>query len=673
MFLLASLAAPGIWAQNSSSGAAPAKIPSFDVKAMDTTADPCVDFYQYACGGWMNAHPLPPDRAVWGRFNEVADRNQEVLRQILEKAADTSRPRTPDEQKIGDFYASCMDEAAIEAKGTKPLDAELRKIDAARTKADLLEAIVSLQRIGANVLFRFSPSPDAKNSTQMIGEVTQGGLGLPDRDYYLSGNPRQASIRRAYETHVEKMLELSGESPEKAAAGAKAVMAIETELAKASLDRVSRRDPNKTYHKMTVEDLEKLCPAIAWKKFFQQDGAPPMASLDVSEPDFFRGLQGVLTNNSLDDLKTYLRWQYVNASADLLPGKFVDENFHFYGQTLTGAKQILPRWKRCTSYTDRALGDALGKQFVEVAFPPEAKKRTLDLVHEIEAAMRTDLTNVDWMTPETKKQAFIKLDAVANKIGYPDHWKNYSTLKIVRGDALGNQTRAREFRVEDRLGKIGKPVDRTEWGMTPPTVNAYYNPEENNINFPAGILQPPFYDNNADDAVNYGGIGVVIGHELTHGFDDEGRQFDASGNLRDWWTPEDAKEFLKRAQCFVDEYSSFEPAPGTHLNGKLTLGENSADNGGLRLAFMALMKTLNGKEPPKIDGFTAEQRFFLSYGQIWCQNLTEQAARLQANTNPHSTGKFRVDGAVSNDPDFQKAFACHVGQPMVRNPACRVW
>jgi putative endopeptidase len=673
VLLLASLAAPGLWAQDSPSGAAPAKIPSFDVKAMDTTADPCVDFYQYACGGWMKAHPLPPDRAVWGRFNEVADRNQEILRQILEKAEDTSKPRTPDEQKIGDFYAACMDEAAIEAKGTKPIEAELQKIDAATSKAALLGAIVSLQRMGANVLFRFSPSPDAKNSMQMIGEVTQGGLGLPDRDYYLSDNPRQASIRRAYETHVEKMLALAGEPPEKAAAGAKAVMAIETELAKAALDRVSRRDPNKTYHKMTLDDLEKLCPAIPWRKFFQEDGAPPMRSLNVSEPEFFRGLQSVLTNNSLDDLKTYLRWQYVNASADLLPDKFVQEDFHFYGQTLTGAKQILPRWKRCTSYTDRTMGDALGKEFVKAAFPPEAKKRTLELVHQIEAAMRTDLQNVDWMTPETKKQALIKLDAVANKIGYPDHWKNYSTLKIVRGDALGNQTRARKYWIQDRLAKIGKPVDRTEWGMTPPTVNAYYSPEENNINFPAGILQPPFYDNNADDAVNYGGIGVVIGHELTHGFDDEGRQFDASGNLRDWWTPEDAKEFLKRAQCFVDEYSSFEPAPGTHLNGKLTLGENSADNGGLRLAFMALMKTLNGHEPPKIDGFTAEQRFFLSYGQIWCQNLTEQAARLQANTNPHSTGKFRVDGAVSNDPDFQKAFACHVGQPMVRNPACRVW
>ncbi len=659
--------------QSASPSAPPAKIPSFDVKAMDTSVDPCQDFYQYACGGWMAANPLPPDHPIWGRFNELGDHNLAVLQNILEKAESTSKTRTENDQKIGDYYATCMDEAAIDKKGIAPLRGELDHIHDIAKKSDLPWALMRLHKLDVNAFFRFSATPDAKDSTKMIAEVAQGGLGLPDRDYYLKDDPKVAEIRQKYQAHVRNMLALAGYSAAEADAGAKAVMTIETDLARGSLDRVSRRDPQKVYHKMTVAELAALCPFLPWKLYFQRIQAPAFDSLNVAEPDFFRALQDVVTSASLDDLKTYLRWHYIHANAELLPQPFVEESFSFYGKTLTGAKEMLPRWKRCVSYTDRALGDALGQKFVEETFGEQGKKRTLELVHQIENAMNQDLKQVDWMTPETKKQAFHKLEAVANKIGYPDHWKSYATVDIVRGDALGNSNRAREFAFRRDLNKIGKPVDRQEWGMTPPTVNAYYDPQMNNINFPAGILQPPFYDNSQDDAVNYGGIGAVIGHELTHGFDDEGRQFDAAGNLQDWWTPEDAKEFEKRAQCFIDEYSSFEPFPGVHLNGKLTLGENSADNGGLRLAFMALMDTLKGSEPPKIDGFTAGQRFFLGFGQIWCQNQTEQVARLRATVDPHSPGKFRVNGVVQNMPEFQKAFGCRVGMPMVRNPACRVW
>ena len=652
---------------------APKKIEGFDLKAMDTTADPCVDFYQYACGGWIAKNPIPPDRAVWGRFNELGDHNLAVLQNILERAASTSKPRDASEQKIGDYYASCMDEAGIDKKGTAPMKAELDHINDIASKTDLPWALMRLHRLDVNVFFRFNSRQDAKDSAKVIAEVAQGGLGLPDRGYYLKDDAKSKELREKYLAHVQRMLALLGYTDEKAAAGAQAVMKIETDLAKGSLDRTARRNPNNVYHKMSVAELASLCPFVPWQKYFERIGAPGVESLNVAEPSFFRGLESVVVLSSLDDLKTYMRWHYVHAVSEFLPEAFEKENFDFYGKTLTGAKEMLPRWKRCVGATDRALGEDLGKKFVEETFGAEGKRRTLELVHEIEKAMDSDLKQVAWMTPETKKQAFVKLEAVANKIGYPDRWRDYSSLEIVRGDALGNLDRARQFEFRRELDKIGKPVDRTEWDMTPPTVNAYYDPQMNNINFPAGILQPPFYDNKMDDAVNYGGIGAVIGHELTHGFDDEGRQFDGHGNLQDWWTPEDAKEFEKRAECFIKEYSSFEPVAGVHLNGKLTLGENSADNGGLRLAFMALMDTLKNKQAPKIDGFTPEQRFFLGWGQVWCQNTTEQMSRLSANVNPHSPGKFRVNGVVSNMPEFQKAYSCHLGQPMVANPACRVW
>jgi putative endopeptidase len=640
---------------------------------MDMTANPCIDFYQYACGTWTANNPIPADQSSWGTFNVLADRNLAVLRGILDKASVNDPKRSAVEQKIGDYYASCMDEPAINKLGIKPLEPELKRIDAINSKAAILDALVQLHLDGVGVFFNFSSEPDAKNSTQVIAGADQGGLGLPDRDYYLKDDPKSVKLRQQYVAHVQKMLELAGESAPKSAADAQVVMRIETDLAKGSLDLVSRRDPNQVYHKMSVKELAVLSPSLDWPKYFAAMGAPSFTDLDVSVPEFFKTLNTVLTQTSLADLKTYLRWHLLHSEAHFLAKDFVDENFHFFGQTLTGAMELQPRWKRCVRATDGDLGFALGQKYVEQAFPPEAKARVLSMVQEIETMMGEDLRSLDWMTPATKEQALIKLRGVANKIGYPDKWRDYSTVQIVRGQAVGNDERATEFEVHRELDKIGHPVDRGEWLMTPPTVNAYYNPQENNINFPAGILQPPFFDNRMDAAVNYGAIGSVMGHELTHGFDDEGRQFDAEGNLRNWWTPEDAAEFEKRAECFVKEYSAFTPVDDVHLNGKLTLGENTADNGGVHLSFLAMLKSRDGNTQAKIDGFTPQQRFFLGYSQVWCQNVRPETARLWAQTDGHSPGRDRVNGVLGNMPEFREAFACHAGQPMVHAPACRVW
>jgi putative endopeptidase len=466
---------------------------------------------------------------------------------------------------------------------------------------------------------------------------------------------------------------LLGETPAKAAADAQVVLRIETDLAKGSLDVVSRRDPNQVYHKMSVKDLQALAPNIDWPKYFAGLGTPSFTDMDVSVPEFFKALNAVFVRSSVDDIKTYLRWHLLHSEAPLLSKAFVDESFQFYGRALTGSMELEPRWKRCVEHTDDDLGFALGQLYVAQAFPPAAKARVLSMVQEIETMLGQDIQSLDWMTPATKAQAMIKLHAVTGKIGYPDKWRDYSSVKIVRGEAVGNDERATEFDVRRRLNKIGQPVDRSEWDMTPPTVNAYYDPQFNDINFPAGILQPPFFDNRMDAAVNYGAIGSVMGHELTHGFDDQGRQFDAEGNLRDWWTAEDAKEFEKRAECFIKEYSAFTPLDDVHLNGKLTLGENTADNGGVRLAFRALMQSLNGKPQPKVDGFTPQQRFFLAWGQAWCENVRPEMARMMAQTDPHSPPRDRVNGVLGNMPEFRQAFACHEGQPMVHAPSCRVW
>jgi len=645
----------------------------FDASLIDKSADPCVDFYQYACGNWVKQNPIPPDQSRWGRFSELEERNREILRQILEEDAKPSPARDAISKQIGDYYFACMDEKAIDAKGLKPIQPELDRIRALADKKQLAAEIARMHVDGTGAMFEFGSGQDFKDSNEVIAQFDQGGLGLPDRDYYLKTDAKSQEIRDKYLAHVQKMFELAGEPAAQAKKDADTVMAMETALAKGSLDRVSRRDPEKIYHRMSVKELEALGPAFDWNQYFRDSGAPPFRDINVAWPDFVKALNTEIQNRPLDDWKTYLRWHTLHSAATLLPAAFLNENFNFYGKTLTGATEMRPRWKRCVDFTDRQLGEALGRKYVEKTFGAEGKERTLKMVHELEQALGEDIQNLSWMTPTTKQQALIKLHAITNKIGYPDKWRDYSSVVIKRDDAIGNSDRASEFETHRQLNKIGKPVDRNEWDMTPPTVNAYYDPQMNNINFPAGILQPPFYDNHMDDAVNYGGIGAVIGHELTHGFDDEGRQFDAKGNLHDWWTEADSNAFNEREACVADEYSSFEPLPDVHINGKLTLGENTADNGGARIGLMALMHALAGHMPGKIDGFTPEQRYFLSFGQIWCANERPEAVRLQVQTDPHSPPKFRVNGTVQNMPEFQKAFSCKPGQPMAKPNACHVW
>lgn len=646
---------------------------SFDSGAMDTTINPCVDFYQYACGSWIKKNPIPADQARWGRFSELEERNRQVLREVLDDASKPTAGRDPIARQIGDYYAACMDVAGIEARGLAPVQPELDRVRALQDKSELAGIVARFHRIGIAALFDFGSGQDFKNSSEVIAQADQGGLGMPDRDYYLKDDAKSVELRRQYLAHVERMLVLAGEPQAQAAADAAVVMKIETALAKASLDLVSRRDPEKVYHKMTSEELAALSPSFAWDRYFRAADAPAFRAVNVSSPEFFKAVDADIRGFDLAEWKTYLTWHVLHSEARLLPAKFVDENFDFYGKTLTGATEQRPRWKRCVDFTDGQLGEALGRAFVERTFGAEGKQRTLKMVEALEKALGRDLQQLPWMTPTTKKRALEKLGAITNKIGYPDKWRDYSSVVVRRDDAVGNGFRADEFEFARQLAKIGKPVDRGEWDMSPPTVNAYYDPLMNNINFPAGILQPPFYQNGMDDAVNFGGIGMVIGHELTHGFDDEGRQFDAKGNLSDWWTAEDAHEFEKRTACIVDEYSKFTPVAGASVNGKLTLGENTADNGGARVALMALMDTLAGRQPGKIEGFTAEQRFFLSFGQVWCENDHEEVVRLQVQTDPHSPSQYRVNGVVVNMPEFQKAFACKAGQPMVHASSCRVW
>jgi putative endopeptidase len=648
--------------------------PVFDAKAIDATADPCVDFYQYACGTWLAKNPVPADRPGWARFDELEERNLAILHDILQKASAPSPKRAALEQKIGDYYAACMDEAAIENKGTKPIQPELDRIAALPNKDALAAEVARLQSGGANVMFSFTSEQDFKNANATIARADQGGLGLPERDYYLKEDQKSVETRQKYLEHVTKMFELLGDSPEQASPKAQAVMKIETALARASLDVVSRREPAKVYHKTPREQLAmSLNPSFGWTKYLADVNAPVIESLNVAVPEFFKVLDSLINTTNLDDWKIYLAWHLVHAQSPLLPAAFVHENFAFYGKYLTGAQELRPRWKRCVAFADGDLGEALGQKYVERTFGTEGKQRTLEMVRAIEKALGKDIMALDWMSPGTKQKALEKLHGITNKIGYPDKWRDYSSLRIARGDAMGNSQRANEFEFHRQLDKIGKPVDHTEWQITPPTVNAYYDAQMNDINFPAGILQPPMFDQNADEAVNLGAIGAVIGHELTHGFDDEGRQFDAHGNWRDWWTAEDAKEFESRADCLVDEYASFKAVDDVKLNGKLTLGENTADSGGLRVAYMALMDDIAGRTVPTRDDFTPEQRFFLGYAQSNCENETDELLRLAAQTDPHSPAKFRVIGVVENMPEFQKAFSCRLGQPMVRKPACRVW
>ena len=665
--------APNFAAAQNASGTLARTPASFDLTAIDKSADPCEDFYQYACGMWLKNNPIPPDQSAWGRFIELRERNQTILRGILEKQSGDNPSRSAVDQKIGDYYYSCMDEAAIEAKGTAPLKPYMDKISGIKSKSDVPAVLAGLHKGGVKAFFEFDAEPDFKDAKTNIATAGQGGLSLPDRDYYFKDDAKSVEVREKLQKHIANMFQLYGESPAQAAADAKTVMKVETDLAKVSLDSTELRDPQKIYHKMGVGDLQKLTPDFGWNQYFTSVQSPSFENINVAMPDFMKGMNQLLAANDLDAVKTYLRWQTLRTAAPVMPKAFVEENFDFYGKTLRGAKELRPRWKRCVQYTDNDLGEALGQAYVAEAFPPEAKARMLKMVHELEAALKQDISELSWMSPETKKQALEKLSRIDNKIGYPNKWRDYSSLNIVRGDAMGNSMRANQFEFNRQLKKIGQPVDRMEWGMTPPTVNAYYNPLENNINFPAGILQPPFFDMKADDAVNFGGIGVVIGHELTHGFDDEGSQFDADGNLRDWWTPTDKKQFDELEQCFVNEYDGFTVVDDVHVKGKLTLGENTADNGGMRISHMALLDVLGTTPGKEIDGFTPEQRFFISYGQIWCENETPEQARLKALTNEHSDNRYRVNGVVSNFPSFAKAFGCKPNSPMVRKAACRVW
>jgi predicted metalloendopeptidase len=528
---------------------------------------------------------------------------------------------------------------------------------------------------GINGLFGFYSGADFKNAKEVIAQADQGGLSLPDRDYYLKDDAKSVELRKQFSEHVANVFKLLGDAPGKATVEAGAVLAIETALAKGAMDRVERREPEKIYHKLSRQQWQALTPSFSFATYLLDLGAPEFTALNVASPDFFNALDVELKTVSLDDLKTYLRWHLAHSQVEALPEPFVDEDFNFYGKTLQGTKELQARWKRCVAAADGDLGEALGQVFVEKYYPPEAKARTLKMVNQLEAALHQDISELPWMSEVTKKQALVKLAAIQNKIGYPSKWRDYTALKIVRGDALGNSLRANAFETHRQLSKIGKPLDKQEWQMTPPTVNAYYDPTENDINFPAGILQPPFYYFKADDALNFGGMGAVIGHELTHGFDDQGALFDPEGNLKNWWTPEDEKAFKERTQCIVDEYDQFVAVDDVHVRGKLTLGENTADNGGLRIAYMALMKSLadSGKPAEKLDGFTPEQRLFIGWGQIWCQNSSDQMARLLALNNEHSPGNYRANGVVQNMPEFQKAWGCKTGQPMVRANACHVW
>jgi len=655
----------------------PAPSSGLDTRFIDASADPCVDFAQFACGNFSKLYPIPNDRSEYGTGAMLAEHNETILHTMLESAAAGGAKRTPNEQKIGDFYATCVDAAAIDQSGLKPLQPELDRISALSSKDQLPELLAHYQLINDTAFFNFFEQQDFKDARKQIAAVDQGGLGLPERDYYLRPGDVAEKTRTQYVQHIANMLKLMGESDPKATSDAQKIMDLETALAKLSMDITSQRDPKNIYHLMPVSQLESLVPAIAWERFFKASGAPPVSELNVTNPDFFKGMNALLASIDIETLKTYLRWQLIHATDGLvLPQAFDDEIFDFYRRKLAGQPEKRARWKRCVQATDGALGEAVGQVYAAQEFPPSSKQATVQMVHDIEAAMNQEIDTLTWMGAATKVRAKEKLHAVADKIGYPDHWRDYSKLNIVRGDAFGNAQRAVVFENHRQLDKIGKPVDRGEWGMSPATVDAYYSATMNDINFPAGILQPPFFDPHATDAENYGHIGGIVGHELTHGFDDEGRQFDANGNLADWWTPEDGKKFDEMTDCEVKEYGNFVAIDDVHVNGKLTLGENTADNGGLRLAFLAFLADAKRKNidlTQKQAGYTPIQQFFLGHGQNWCGDTRPEQLRLQVQTDPHSPRQFRINGVVQNMPEFGQAFGCKAGQPMMPANACRVW
>jgi putative endopeptidase len=651
-------------------------VAGFDFSSIDRSVNACQDFNRFANGGWIDRNPVPAAYSRWGRFELLDESNVNVLHGILDGLIAKKKFANANEQKIADFYGSCMDEPRIEAEGIKPLEPELQRIAKISDLLSLEDEIAFLHAHRVPAVFGFGASQDSKDSTTIIAQLVQGGLGLPDRDYYTSDDAKSKATRDEYQKHVARTFELMGDAPEQAAREAATVMKIETKLAENSSTRIQRRSPEANYHPMTKGMLIEMTPDFDWGRYFRNINLPEIGKVNVGQPDFFKSADKILKDTPVDDWKSYLRWHVVNASSSTLSSKFVQESFNFNGKYLQGTTEMLPRWKRCVTSTDRALGEALGQIYVAKTFTPAAKERARTMVANLIAALREDLTTLSWMSNDTRQKAIAKLEAYVRKIGYPDKWRDYEALHVARGAYYNNAVLAGEFDFRRNLSKIGKPVDRTEWGMSPPTVNAYYNPQFNEIVFPAGILQPPFYDPKADDAFNYGGIGAVIGHEMTHGFDDSGAKYDANGNLVMWWTTDDFKKFTDRTNCVVKQFDSFEVEPGLHQKGQLVVGESVADLGGLTVAYAAYQKSLQGKPRPKdINGFTPEQRFFLGWAQVWAQNIRPEAARLRTATDPHPLGKFRVNGPLSNMPQFAAAYQCKSGDAMVRPPEqrCQIW
>ncbi|MDB5971996.1 MAG: peptidase [Hydrocarboniphaga sp.] len=649
--------------------------PSLDLRAMDRSAMPCEDFYQYACGGWMKNNPIPPDQASWSVYGKLYQDNQRFLWGILDGLAKNGSGVNAAQRKLGDYFAACMDEAAIEKLGAAPLAPSLARIAALPSAKDLPALLAALHLAYADdgLFFGFSSTQDYGDASQVIASAGSGGLGLPDRDYYTRTDAKSVKLRQQYLDHVAKMFVLLGDQPDAAKRNATTVMTMETALARASLTQVELRDPYKTYHRMDAKALQALTPDFDWSMYLHGLGLNSLDSFNVSEPTFYRALNRQWKTTPVANLKTYLRWHVAHAQAEYLSTAFVDEDFAFFRKTLRGVPSLKPRWKRCVALTDGQLGESLGQEFVNRSFSPQLKADTLKMAKQIEQAMSEDLDQLSWMSAETKKRALDKLATIVNKIGYPDSWRDYSALSIARDDFAGNVERGNRFESQRELAKIGKPLDRGEWGMTPPTVNAYYNPQMNDINFPAGVLQPPLYDAKMDAAPNYGNTGSTIGHELTHAFDDEGRQFDAQGNLKDWWTPADAKAFEQRAQCVVDQYSHYVVVDDIKINSKLSEGEDLADLGGLVLGWMAWQAETANQRLRPVDGLNPDQRFFVGYAQWACENNRPENLRANALTDPHSPGKYRVNGLMVNMPEFEAAFSCKAGQAMVSAKRCRVW